>query len=76
MAKTIVIDEAVVTRLHLFKDPQGPVRLFAEYQLMAGTQPVEAKHLDVTARLSAANRSALEALFTKVSADIAANELA
>jgi len=75
MPRSITLDGVKVVQLHLMTDRNGGIHVYGEYQVLAGNQIVEAKHVEVTPVLSAANQAAMLAIFNQVSKDISVAEL-
>ncbi len=76
MARTITIDGVQFVELRLVKGPTGEVTIYGQYNLRSGTRVVQSLYQDVTARLSAARKTAAASLFDSVAVDISTAELA
>ncbi|TAK27716.1 MAG: hypothetical protein EPO21_23580 [Chloroflexota bacterium] len=76
MPRTVTVDNVQVQRIQLIKDISGNVQVYVDYNVRAGEQIVRPVLQDVTPRLSAARKAAVQAVFDGLVQDIAAIELA
>src|SRR5258707_139254 len=66
MPKTITIDTAVVAQVRLTTDASGAIRVYCDYTLAAGAQPIQETSEDVTALLSSGDQGSALSVFKNV----------
>ncbi len=74
MAKTITIDNAVVTQVRVMTDATGNVHLLCDYALYSGTTLIEVLSGDVTQLLGSADQSSALSVFNSVMQAIASSQ--
>lgn len=72
MPRTITIDNIEVTQLRFAKDADGVLHVYAEYKLKSGSQLVQASYDEISARLNAGRKTAIQAMFNSIADDLAA----
>lgn len=76
MPRTIILDSLKRGGINVFVDDGGSLRVEAHYTLRAGTEAVQAKHVDITSRLTAAQLADIASAYNSIFARLEAQELA